>query len=74
MYIVANNLPYHEIYDEQAELYGGIDARSNRLVTVYDHDLQPDVASVVHLCGSEMNGQICPRTAIGWDANRFMRK
>lgn len=37
-YIVSNNLPYHEIYEKQAELYGGIDSRSNRLVTVYDHE------------------------------------
>jgi hypothetical protein len=34
---VSNGLPYHEIYDKRAELYGGIDARSNRLVTLYDH-------------------------------------
>jgi len=37
-YIVANDLPYHSVYDDQADLYGGIDARSNRLVTVYDHE------------------------------------
>ena len=30
-YIVNESLPYHRVYDDQAELYGGIDHRSNRL-------------------------------------------
>lgn len=37
-YIVDNELPYHDIYDEQGDLYGGIDARENRLVTLYDSE------------------------------------
>ncbi|QCC57256.1 phosphoadenosine phosphosulfate reductase family protein [Natrinema thermotolerans] len=37
-YIVANDLEYHSIYDDQGELYDGIDARDNRLVTIYDHE------------------------------------
>lgn len=35
-YIVENDLPYHDIYDRQGQLYDGIDAPENRLVTVYD--------------------------------------
>lgn len=30
-YIVVNQLPYHSLYDEQAELYGGMEHESNRL-------------------------------------------
>jgi 3'-phosphoadenosine 5'-phosphosulfate sulfotransferase (PAPS reductase)/FAD synthetase len=37
-YIVENDLPYHDMYDEKAELYGSIDHWSNRLVTLYDHE------------------------------------
>jgi 3'-phosphoadenosine 5'-phosphosulfate sulfotransferase (PAPS reductase)/FAD synthetase len=37
-YIVENDLPYHELYDEQGELFGGIDTPQNRLVTIYDHE------------------------------------
>lgn len=37
-YIVDNDLEYHSIYDDQGELYGGIDARDNRLVTIYDSE------------------------------------
>jgi len=35
-YIVENDLEYHEIYDKQGSLYGDIEHRSNRLVTLYD--------------------------------------
>lgn len=35
-YIVANDLQYHEIYDKQGALYGGMESRGNRLVTLYD--------------------------------------
>lgn len=35
-YIVENSLDYHEIYDKQAGLYGSMEHRSNRLVTLYD--------------------------------------
>lgn len=35
-YIVENALEYHEIYDKQGALYGDMDARGNRLVTLYD--------------------------------------
>lgn len=37
-YIVSNDLEYHSVYDDQGELYDGIDARENRLVTIYDHE------------------------------------
>ncbi|WP_336328505.1 phosphoadenosine phosphosulfate reductase family protein [Halovenus sp. HT40] len=37
-YIVDHDLDYHEIYDEQGELYDGIDSRENRLVTLYDSE------------------------------------
>lgn len=37
-YIVEYDLPYHEIYDRQGKLYGGIDAPENRLVTLYDSE------------------------------------
>lgn len=37
-YIVEHNLPYHDIYDRQGELYDGIDAPENRLVTLYDSE------------------------------------
>ena len=37
-YIVEHDLPYHEIYDRQGQLYGGIDAPENRLVTLYDSE------------------------------------
>jgi len=37
-YIVEHELPYHDIYDEQANLFDGIDSRGNRLVTIYDHE------------------------------------
>lgn len=37
-YIVDNDLPYHDIYDKQGDLYDGIDARENRLVTLYDSE------------------------------------
>ncbi|WP_337653227.1 phosphoadenosine phosphosulfate reductase family protein [Halomontanus rarus] len=37
-YIVSNDLEYHAIYDKQGELYDGIDARDNRLVTLYDSE------------------------------------
>lgn len=35
-YIVSNGLDYHEIYDRQGDLYGDMEHRSNRLVTLYD--------------------------------------
>lgn len=35
-YIVENGLEYHEIYDKQGALYGDMEARANRLVTLYD--------------------------------------
>lgn len=37
-YIVDNDLQYHDIYDRQAELFDGIDAPENRLVTLYDSE------------------------------------
>lgn len=37
-YIVSNDLEYHEIYDEQGDLYGGMEHPSNRLVTLYDSE------------------------------------
>jgi 3'-phosphoadenosine 5'-phosphosulfate sulfotransferase (PAPS reductase)/FAD synthetase len=37
-YIVDNDLRYHGIYDKQGELYDGIDAPENRLVTLYDSE------------------------------------
>lgn len=37
-YIVENNLEYHSIYDKQGELYGEIEAKENRLVTLYDSE------------------------------------
>lgn len=37
-YIVDHDLAYHEIYDRQGQLYGGIDAPENRLVTLYDSE------------------------------------
>lgn len=37
-YIVEHDLAYHEIYDKQADLYGGIEADGNRLVTIYDSE------------------------------------
>lgn len=37
-YIVANDLEYHEIYDKGAALYGSIEDRANRLVTLYDSE------------------------------------
>jgi len=37
-YIVDHDLPYHDIYDRQGELFDGIDARENRLVTLYDSE------------------------------------
>jgi len=37
-YIVDHDLPYHDIYDRQGELYDGIDAPENRLVTLYDSE------------------------------------
>lgn len=37
-YIVSNGLPYHEIYDRQGNLFGGMDSRENRLVTLYDEE------------------------------------
>ena len=37
-YIVENDLDYHEIYDKQGELYGDMEARGNRLVTLYDSE------------------------------------
>ncbi len=37
-YIVSNDLQYHEIYDKQGELYGGMESRGNRLVTLYDSE------------------------------------
>lgn len=37
-YIVTQDLPYHDIYDEQGALFDGIDSRENRLVTIYDHE------------------------------------
>ena len=35
-YIVDDDLDYHEIYDKQGALYGDMEARGNRLVTLYD--------------------------------------
>ncbi len=35
-YIVEHDLDYHEIYDKQGDLYGDMEARGNRLVTLYD--------------------------------------
>jgi len=35
-YIVELGLDYHEIYDKQGELYDDMEARENRLVTLYD--------------------------------------
>lgn len=37
-YIVDHNLPYPDHYDERGELFDGIDADENRLVTMYDHE------------------------------------
>jgi len=37
-YIVSNGLSYHEVYDEQGELYGSMEHPRNRLVTVYDRE------------------------------------
>lgn len=37
-YIIEHDLPYHDIYDRQGQLYDGIDARENRLVTIYDSE------------------------------------
>lgn len=37
-YIVREDLAYHSIYDKQGALYDGIDARDNRLVTLYDSE------------------------------------
>lgn len=37
-YIVEHDLPYHDLYDKQGALYDRIDARENRLVTIYDHE------------------------------------
>lgn len=37
-YIVEHDLPYHDIYDRQGQLYDGIDAAENRLVTLYDSE------------------------------------
>lgn len=37
-YIVDNDLDYHEIYDKQGQLFDGMDARENRLVTLYDSE------------------------------------
>lgn len=37
-YIVSHDLSYHEIYDKQGDLYGGMDHPSNRLVTLYDSE------------------------------------
>jgi 3'-phosphoadenosine 5'-phosphosulfate sulfotransferase (PAPS reductase)/FAD synthetase len=51
-YIVANDLPYHDIYDEQGELYDGIDAPENRLVTLYDSEFDSlgarEISQFVH--------------------------
>ena len=35
-YIVEHDIQYHEIYDKQGDLYGDMEARGNRLVTLYD--------------------------------------
>lgn len=35
-YIVKHGLDYHDIYDKQANLYGDMEHRANRLVTLYD--------------------------------------
>lgn len=35
-YIVDHDLSYHSIYDKQGDLYGSMEARGNRLVTLYD--------------------------------------
>lgn len=37
-YIVEHDLQYHDIYDQQGQLYDGIDAPENRLVTLYDSE------------------------------------
>lgn len=37
-YIVEHDLEYHEIYDKQGALYDDIEARGNRLVTLYDSE------------------------------------
>ena len=37
-YIVEHDLPYHDIYDRQGQLYDGIDALENRVVTLYDSE------------------------------------
>jgi len=37
-YIIDHDLPYHEIYDKQGELFDGMDAPENRLVTLYDSE------------------------------------
>ena len=37
-YMVDHDITYHEIYDKQGELYDGIDAPENRLVTLYDSE------------------------------------
>jgi 3'-phosphoadenosine 5'-phosphosulfate sulfotransferase (PAPS reductase)/FAD synthetase len=37
-YIVSQGLEYHEIYDQQAELFGGMEARGNRLALLYDSE------------------------------------
>lgn len=37
-YIVENCLEYHGIYDKQGDLYGDMEARGNRLVTLYDSE------------------------------------
>lgn len=39
-YIVENDLDYHDIYDEQGALYGDMEARGNRLVTLYDREFE----------------------------------
>ena len=46
-YIVEHDLAYHDIYDRQAELYDGIDARENRLVTLYDSEFDSLGASEI---------------------------
>ncbi len=37
-YIISQGLKYHEIYDRQAELYGSMEARGNRLALLYDSE------------------------------------
>jgi len=37
-YIVDNDLNYHEVYDRQGDLHGGMEARANRLTTFHDAD------------------------------------